>query len=107
MNFGSHLSIQKGYKQALLDAKEYGLKSLQIFSSNPRERNAKQVSLEELALTKKTAIKTKLAGHFYLHMPYYVNLASSDKKIWHVSVQTIIKDLNLAEKIGANAVGAG
>ena len=96
--FGAHLSISGGFSEALNRAATIGANCLQAFSSPPRnwslkEPGAKSVK-EFLENKKKLGIDP-----VYFHTTYLVNLAG-EARIAKSSVEFLIKELNLAEKLG-------
>lgn len=114
MNIGMHVSISKGLTGAVKEAAKFGCTTFQIFSRNPRGKGEKEISKEEITeaqeLMKEYGIQS-----FYIHTPYYTNLASPNEKTFHSSITYILKDLEKAKEIGAsgfvmhmgNHVGSG
>jgi len=100
MNFGAHFSIKDGLVGATKEAVEYGATTFQIFSRNPRGRGHREITAEHV---KEAARIRKENGiqSFYVHTPYYVNLASPRQKIWGMSIGTVVKDLKVADEIGS------
>lgn len=100
MNFGAHFSIKDGIVGAAKEAAEYGATTFQIFSRNPRGRSSKKITSEEIAkaeeIRKQNGIKT-----FYVHTPYYTNLASPKQSTWGMSIGSIVADLKIADEIGS------
>ncbi len=100
MNFGAHFSIKDGLVGATKEAVEYGATTFQIFSRNPRGRGAKEITAEDIAnaaeIREENGIKS-----FYVHTPYYTNLASPKQKTWGMSIGSVVKDLEVADEIGS------
>ncbi len=106
MNIGAHVTIAKGLVGSVEAAHDLGATTFQIFSRNPRGRGSALGKLTPEALQKEVSQATKLRQlygirSFYVHTPYYTNLASPDERIWQLSIQSIIEDLALTEKIGS------
>ena len=96
-HFGAHLSIAGGFSEALNRAAVAGANCLQIFSSPPRNWSLKEPDKKTVELFLKT--KTRLGiDPVYFHATYLVNLAG-DELIAKKSVDFLIKELNLAEKL--------
>lgn len=92
MIIGCHVSISKGYTNALLDAKAAGGNTMQFFSRNPRGLKAKKINESDILEFKKAAS----FYHFDLilaHAPYTINLASSKDDAWELAQKIIIEDL--------------
>jgi deoxyribonuclease-4 len=98
MKFGAHLSIVGGYDKALERARSIGANCLQIFSSPPRGWKFPYVSDEQINLFKQTK-KQLVIEPVYFHASYLINLADQ-KLIGQNSVKFLIKELNLADKLG-------
>lgn len=96
--FGAHLSISGGFSEALKRASDIGGNCLQIFSSPPRNWSLKEPSQSEIDLFLKTKRELKI-GPVYFHTTYLVNLAG-ENGIDQKSVEFLIKELNLAGKLG-------
>ncbi|HVZ58676.1 MAG TPA: deoxyribonuclease IV [Patescibacteria group bacterium] len=97
MLVGGHLSIAGGYHNALSKTVEIGGNCLQIFSSSPRNWGVQAVPEEQINLF--VTEKHKLAiNPIYFHASYLVNFADNDR-IGRQSVQTLIQELYLAQKM--------
>ncbi|MEW5805732.1 MAG: deoxyribonuclease IV, partial [Patescibacteria group bacterium] len=95
--FGAHLSIAGGYDQALTRAKNIGANCLQIFSSPPRNWSIKSPARQEIDLFLRTKKQLGIEP-IYFHTTYLINLASQEA-VGKKSVEFLIKELNLAEKL--------
>jgi deoxyribonuclease IV len=100
MNFGAHFSIKDGLVGATKEAVSYQATTFQIFSRNPRGRSAKKITAAEIAeateIRQQNGIKT-----FYVHTPYYTNLASPKQNVWGMSIGSVVADLKTAAAIGS------
>ncbi|TET62060.1 deoxyribonuclease IV [Candidatus Aerophobetes bacterium] len=99
MRFGAHVSIAGGISAALERARDLHIRVFQIFSRSPRGKG-RNISEKEIKYFRQRC--QELAFHdFYLHSPYYINLASSNLKVWHYSISCLVEDLKLTELLGA------
>lgn len=94
---GAHQSVAGGHKNALLSISEKGGNCLQIFSSSPRVWNSANITDEQIAEFVELKQKLKI-DPIYFHAMYLLNLAESGD-VGRRSVQTIVDDLILAEKM--------
>jgi len=94
---GAHQSVAGGHKNALLSISEKGGNCLQIFSSSPRVWNSATITDEQIAEFVELKQKLKI-DPIYFHAMYLLNLAESGD-VGRRSVQTIVDDLILAEKM--------
>ena len=106
MNIGAHVTIAKGLIGAVEAAHDLGATTFQIFSRNPRGRGSALGKLAPAALNREIERATELRRQygirsFYVHTPYYTNLASPVDRLWRLSISSIVADLALAEKIGS------
>ncbi len=97
MLLGAHLSISGGFDKALTNIHNIGGKSLQIFSSSPRNWGKLNISVEQINNFLK--LKNKLqVNPVVFHASYLINLADTDR-IGKLSVQTLTGELRLASKM--------
>lgn len=100
VSLGAHVSIAKGLLGAVEETHRLGGQTFQIFSRNPRGRGEKVISAEEVA--RAHGLMNEYGIHsFYIHTPYYTNLASPNDKTWHASITYILDDLKRAKLLGA------
>ncbi len=103
MLLGVHVSIADKIYNSIDRAKGLGCNTMQIFSRSPREfRNIplKVEDIEEFRLRrKKTDIKP-----IFVHMPYLVNLASPDDKLYKTSIKLYIDSIKDADALGAEYI---
>lgn len=97
---GAHLSISKGYAEAVKTALAIGANTFQYFTRNPRGGKAKALDKSDLVESKQL---TKEYGFFppVAHAPYTINLAAADERIWDFAVRTMREDLQRAEEAGS------
>ncbi len=101
MNFGAHVSITGGLTEAVKRAADLSATTFQIFSRNPRGRNRCKFTDKDIAEAK-DLMKEKNIESFYIHTPYLTNLASPKNDTWNFSIELILEDLEIAQKIGSN-----
>lgn len=104
MRFGPHTSIAGagGLENAPKNARKAGADIYQIFTRSPRGGPAKFApqDIKNLkALNQQYGYDT-----FYIHAPYYLNLASPKSDTYQSSIRILIEELKAAEKLGARYV---
>lgn len=102
MKIGCHISIVGGIENAPERAHTFGCETFQIFARSPRGRGA-DISESQV---KKFRLEMERFGleYFYIHAPYYINLASTNKKIYHGSINALRRDLEDGSRLGARAM---
>ncbi len=100
MRFGAHVSTSGGISAALERARDLDTSIFQIFSRSPRGKG--RILLESEIENFRQRYQELSFHDFYLHSPYYVNLASSNPKVWHYSVSCLVEDLKIIELLGAH-----
>lgn len=103
MFFGAHVSIAGGIPHAPLNAHEIGAEIFQMFSRSPRGGKAPDLTRELVSEFKK---QCRHFGYerYYIHTPYYINLASADGRIRNSSIAVIREELERATVLGVKAV---
>jgi deoxyribonuclease-4 len=100
MRFGFHISIAGGFSKVVERAKRRKCETIQFFSRNPR--GWKYSSLDKKEVEEfRSSIKPADLYPIFLHMPYLPNIASRDSKFYSRSIDSIVVDLERAEKMGA------
>ena len=102
MRFGTHISGAGGIEKIPQKAKDLGCDTFQFFSRSPR--GGKSVLADSVAEAFKTSAKKLGFTHYYIHAPYYINLASTEARIYNGSVEILRDELLLAEKLGARCI---
>ncbi len=100
MRFGFHISISEGFSKVVEQAEIRSCETIQLFSRNPRGW-AYHPLREEEVYSFQCQIREKGIYPVFLHLPYLPNIASSQSKFYRRSIESIIKDLERAEIIGA------
>lgn len=103
MNFGAHISIKGGVDNAPKRAREIGCECFQIFSKSPHGGKSLEIT-EKMADNFRKQCEIYNLKNYYIHTPYYINLASANNRIYYGSISAIKEELNKADLIGAIAV---
>lgn len=102
MKIGCHVSIAKGIYNAPARAADFGCETFQIFVRSPRGRG-KNISDQDVKYFKNEMEKYEF-DRFYIHAPYYINLASTNKRIYYGSITALRKDLEDGSRLGATGM---
>jgi deoxyribonuclease-4 len=96
---GAHMSISGGVFNAILAGEELGCTTIQIFTKNNNQWRAKELTSAEVDKffehQKRTGI-SPIVGH----NGYLINLASSKDDIFALSKESMLVELQRAEKLG-------
>jgi deoxyribonuclease-4 len=103
MKIGAHVSIQGGIVNAPANAASIGCECFQLFTRSPRGGPAKDIT-PEIAAEFRLACAEHGQESWYIHTPYYINLASTDRQIAENSVKVVREELERGCAIGAKAV---
>lgn len=103
MYLGAHVSIAGGIDNAPFNAAEAGCECFQMFTRSPRGGSAPKLTTILVKSFKDKCQEYNLKN-YYIHAPYYINLASSDNKIRYGSIEIIRQELERGSKIGAKAI---
>jgi deoxyribonuclease-4 len=97
---GAHVSIAGGVQNAPLRAHEEGCETFQCFTRSPQGGPA-PVLTDEILAQFKGNMATAGIDRFYIHAPYYINLASLDNRIRHSSIRVIRDELERGSMLHA------
>src|SRR3989338_9306881 len=100
MLFGAHVSAAGGVFNAPANAAKLQCECFQIFSRSPRGGKAPALIDKTVSQFKLECKKYRLAD-YYIHTPYYINFASSNKKIRWGSMSIVRKELERGTRLGA------
>src|SRR5512135_623355 len=100
---GVHTSIAGGLHLSLERAKELGCNTMQIFSHNPRGWALSARGQDEIALFRGLAEINSIAP-VIIHTSYLINLASANRELLKKSMDMVIRELDIADSIGAEYV---
>lgn len=92
MFIGSHLSISKGFEDAIKQAVSIGANTFQFFTRNPRGSKAKKLNLDDIKKAEEIWIQNKFAS-LLAHAPYTYNFASNKEKTWELAKRLLRDDL--------------
>jgi len=99
MLIGSHISAAGGVHNAPKNSADIGGEVFQFFSRSPRGGPAPKLTAGIIAEFKSNMKKYK-QKECYIHAPYYINLASSKKNIYHGSIAVLRQELERGSKLG-------
>ena len=93
MQFGAHISIAGGIEKAPERAHEIGCECFQIFSRSPHGGKSLELTKDKINSFRENCEKYNLKN-YYIHAPYYINLASANNRIYHgsISIKTVINN---------------
>ncbi|HXG12474.1 MAG TPA: deoxyribonuclease IV [Gemmataceae bacterium] len=97
--FGAHLSIAGGLHHALLAARAYGMDTVQLFTKNSNQWDARALTAEEVRTFRRTLRQTGLRLPM-AHDSYLINLASPDEDLYRRSVEAFLVEVQRAEQLG-------
>lgn len=103
MRLGVHVSIADKIYNSIDRAKGLGCNTMQIFSRSPREFRNIPLNLEDCEEFKRRRRKSGIKPIF-IHMPYLVNLASPDDKLYRTSIKLYIDSIKDADSLGAEYI---
>ncbi|MBI4972777.1 MAG: deoxyribonuclease IV [Candidatus Omnitrophica bacterium] len=92
MLLGMQVSTAGKIYEAVKRAKDLGCNTMQIFSRNPQQWRANSLDSEDIRkfqlLQKKFKIKP-----IFIHIPYLINLASPNPRLYEASIEAYIEDI--------------
>jgi len=97
--FGFHVSISESIDKAVDRALELGCDTFQIFTRNPRSWKFRDFREGEAEAFREKRAEAGL-DPAYGHMPYILNLASPDRRIYSRSVASLKTGLSRCEALG-------
>lgn len=95
---GAHTSTAGGLHNALLEGKEIGATTVQLFTRNQKRWEGKELEEEEIDLFKKTLQETGLS-HIMSHDSYLINLGCPDPVNLHKSRKAFKEELIRCQKL--------
>lgn len=99
MNLGAHMSIAGGLHLAFARGEAAGCRTMQIFSKNERQWNAKPIQPEDVQRFKAEQIRSGI-GPLIVHDSYLINLASPKDDLWEKSIAAFAHELERCEQLG-------
>jgi deoxyribonuclease-4 len=103
MNIGAHVSIAGGVQNAPQNAAKIGCECFQMFTRSPQGGQAPKLNSQTVKEFQANCKKVKISN-YYVHTPYYINLASSNNRIRYGSISVIRDDLERGLLLGAKAL---
>ena len=103
MKFGAHVSISGGINKAPERAHALGCECFQIFTRSPRGGKPPALG-KDLVDSFLTSCSSYGLPDYYIHTPYYINLASEKKELRRSSVAIIREELERGSLIVAKYV---
>ncbi|MDD2751601.1 MAG: deoxyribonuclease IV [Candidatus Omnitrophica bacterium] len=103
MRLGVHISGVSKLSQAFEAARQLGANTLQIFSRNPQRWRQGRLPAQEIEEFRREQQRTKISPVF-IHVPYLINLASPDIKLYKASIAAYIEDILEADSLGADYI---
>lgn len=103
MNFGAHISSAGGLHMAPARAREFGGTVFQMFSRPPQGGKPKPITSVEITSFNQ-AMKEAEMKDFYIHAPYFVNLASTDSRIYKSSIGILREELERGSLLGCRGM---
>lgn len=103
MKIGCHVSIAGGIQNAPKRAADLGCEVFQMFTRSP-QGGAAPVITPELAKNFREEMEKWEQENCYIHTPYYINFASSNKVIRESSAKIVREELERGSAIGAKYI---
>ncbi len=100
MRFGFHLSIGRGFAEAVRRAKALECQTIQVFAQNPRGWAIKAFNNDDVEAFKQLIVQFTITP-VSVHMPYLPNLASGDDGLYRKSISTFCENVRRAQVLGA------
>ncbi len=97
--FGSHMSTSGGVDKALARGQELNLESVQLFSKNERQWNARPLDPEVVQRFHDEVARTGITK-LVVHDSYLINLASPKPDILEKSIPAFADELNRCDMLG-------
>ncbi|MFA4984850.1 MAG: deoxyribonuclease IV [Candidatus Omnitrophota bacterium] len=103
MILGVHVSTGGGIYEALSRAKDLGCNTMQIFSRNPQRWRQSFLNKEDIAEFNRREEQLKVRPIF-IHVPYLINLASPNPRLYESSIEAYIEDILEAHTLKADYI---
>jgi deoxyribonuclease IV len=97
--FGAHMSIAGGCQNAVIAAQEHDYDTVQLFTKNNNQWNAKDLSADDIKLFRDALKRAKLK-FATAHDSYLINLASPDPALNQRSLEAFVVEVQRAEALG-------
>ncbi|HEX3034831.1 MAG TPA: deoxyribonuclease IV [Thermodesulfobacteriota bacterium] len=103
MKIGAHVSIAGGIDKAPYRAFKLGCECFQIFTRPPQGGKPSRLDKNTIDAFLK-GCSTYNFTDYYIHTPYFINIASADKEISSISTSLISEDIKRGSIIGAKYI---
>ncbi len=103
MNIGAHISAAGGVQNAPINAYHHGAECYQFFSRSPQGGQAPELTPNIIKEFKENNKKYGFKN-FYIHSPYYINLASSNNRIFYASIKVLRQELDRGSQLGVKGM---
>ncbi len=99
MRIGVHVSIAGKIYESLERARALGCNTMQIFSRNPRSWQASRLDRADVEEFKRLKVKYDVRP-VAVHIPYIINLATPDDRLYKKSISAYIEDIERVDLLG-------
>ena len=103
MLLGVHVSSEGKIYEAASRAHELGCNTMQIFARNPQRWRLDYLEPKDIEEFKERRKKFKI-GPFFIHIPYLINLASPNPRLYAASIEAFIEDMVEASALKADYI---
>src|SRR3989338_2912424 len=103
MLLGAHMSVAGGLENALITGREVGCQTIQIFSKNNNQWNAKPLTPSDIDRFLKMKEETKIFPVF-AHAAYLINIGSPNPALYQKSWEALLDELKRAEALDLSFV---
>ncbi|MBI4982792.1 MAG: deoxyribonuclease IV [Candidatus Omnitrophica bacterium] len=103
MLLGVHVSAEGKIYESLERAKKLGCNTMQIFSRSPQRWRESRLGAQDIQEFIRRNDKLNIRPVF-IHIPYLINLASPDFKLYKASIKAYIEDILEADALGVDFI---
>ncbi len=103
MLLGVHVSVKGKIYNVFQQADILGCNTIQIFSRSPQRWRQKVLNPRDIETFNRLKEKFRIKPIF-IHIPYLINLASPEQKLYESSIQAYIEDIDEAGLLGAEYI---
>ena len=103
MKFGAHVSIAGGIENAPLRARQLGCECFQMFTRSPRGGRPPELDDRLLEAFFLNCSEVSISD-YYVHTPYFINLASGKEDLREKSVGLVREELERSSALGVKYI---
>jgi deoxyribonuclease-4 len=103
MLLGVHVSTEGKIYEALNRAYKLGCNTMQIFARNPQQWRDNSLAEEDITEFRNRRERYKI-NPVFVHIPYLINLASPNPKLYEGSIEAYIEDIFEAHALNADYI---